>query len=101
MFGDYAVTLSDELGLTLTSRDFGLEGRVPMIGFPYHAANNYLKKILQRHKIVVLENADNIKLLPAEDEHSTKQTELSAMEEQTNELLNRLKSVLGDFILLM
>lgn len=100
VFGDYAVTLSDELGLTLTSRDFGFEGRVPMIGFPYHAADNYLKKILQRHKIVVLENADNIKILPTEDEYSTRPTELSAMEEQTDELLSRLKSVLGDFILL-
>lgn len=100
VFGDYAVTLSDELGLTLTSRNFGLEGRVPTICFPYHAADNYLKKLLQRHKIVVLENADKIKLLPAEDEHSTQPTELSAMEEQTDELLNRLKSVLGDFILL-
>ena len=47
VFGDNAVTLSDELGLTLTGRDFGLTSRVPMIGFPYHAADNYLQKIIQ------------------------------------------------------
>ena len=39
VFGDNAVILSDELGLTLTGRDFGLTSRVPMIGFPYHAAD--------------------------------------------------------------
>ena len=47
IFGDNAVTLSNELGLTLTGRDVGLDSRVPMIGFPYHAADNYLRKIIQ------------------------------------------------------
>ena len=70
VFGDYAVTLSDELGLTLTSRDFGFEGRVPMIGFPYHAADVYFKKIIQKHKIVVMENADDCKIMPIEEEDS-------------------------------
>ena len=50
VFGDNAVTLSDELGLTLTGRDVGLESRIPMIGFPYHAANNYLRKIIQKQR---------------------------------------------------
>lgn len=33
-FNDDAQTLSDELNLTLTGRDVGLESRVPIIGFP-------------------------------------------------------------------
>lgn len=64
VFGDNAVTLSDELGLTLTGRDCGLTSRVPMIGFPYHAADNYLRKITQKHKIAVAETPDDVKLLP-------------------------------------
>lgn len=64
VFGDNAVILSDELGLTLTGRDFGLTSRVPMIGFPYHAADNYLQKIIQKHKVAIAETPDDVKLLP-------------------------------------
>ena len=69
VFGDNAVTLSDELGLTLTGRDFGITSRVPMIGFPYHAADNYLQKIIQKHKVAIAETPDDVKLLlePEED----------------------------------
>lgn len=68
VFGDNAITLSDELGFTLTSRDFGLTSRIPMIGFPYHAANNYLNKIIRKHKVAIAEAKDDIRLLP-EDEY--------------------------------
>ena len=75
VFGDNAVTLSDELGLTLTGRDIGLESRVPMIGFPYHAADNYLRKITQKHKIAVAETPDDVKLLPEPEEDYDELTE--------------------------
>ena len=39
VFGKNAEMLADELHLTLTGRDCGLESRVPMIGFPYHASD--------------------------------------------------------------
>ena len=68
VFGDNAITLSDELGLTLTSRDFGLTSRIPMIGFPYHAANNYLNKIIRKHKVAIAETKDDIRLLPEEED---------------------------------
>lgn len=75
VFGDNAVILSDELGLTLTGRDFGLTSRVPMIGFPYHAANNYLRKITQKHKIAVAETPDDVKLLPEPEDDFDELTE--------------------------
>ena len=75
VFGDNAVTLSDELGLTLTGRDCGLTSRVPMIGFPYHAADNYLRKITQKHKIAVAETPDDVKLLPEPEEDDDELTE--------------------------
>jgi len=55
VLGKRAVDISEEVGLTLTSRDLGLEQRVPMIGFPYHAAETYFKKIRQKHSVVVVE----------------------------------------------
>ena len=75
VFGDNAVTLSDELGLTLTGRDCGLSSRVPMIGFPYHAADNYLRKITQKHKIAVAETPDDVKLLPEPEDDYDELTE--------------------------
>ncbi len=75
VFGDNAVILSDELGLTLTGRDFGLTSRVPMIGFPYHVADNYLQKIIQKHKVAIAETPDDVKLLPEPEEDFDELTE--------------------------
>ncbi|MGN0782836.1 MAG: hypothetical protein ACI4M0_00545 [Christensenellales bacterium] len=75
VFGDNAVTLSDELGLTLAGRDFGLTSRVPMIGFPYHAADNYIRKIIQKHKVAIAETPDDVKLLPEPEEDYDELTE--------------------------
>lgn len=75
VFGDNAVTLSDELGLTLTGRDFGLTSRVPMIGFPYHAADNYLQKIIQKHQVAIAETPDDVKLLTEPEDDFDELTE--------------------------
>ncbi len=56
VFGDNAVTLGNELSLTITSRDVGLKDRIPMIGFPYHAAENYFAKIVKNHDLYIIEN---------------------------------------------
>ena len=56
VFGDNAKLLSETLGLMLTSRDCGLSERVPMVGFPYHAADNYISKAEEHGlKIVISE----------------------------------------------
>ena len=65
VFGDNAKLLAGELDLTLTGRGCGLESRVPMVGFPYHASDTYFKKILGNgHGIVLIENED-IRELPS------------------------------------
>lgn len=56
VFGDNAVTVGNEIGLTITSRDIGLEKRVPMIGFPYHTAEMYFAKIVKKHDLYIIEN---------------------------------------------
>lgn len=55
ILGDKAVAIAREIDLTLTSRDCGLEERVPMIGFPYHAAEIYFAKISKTHSLFVVE----------------------------------------------
>lgn len=57
-FADSAVAISKELDLTLTGRDFGLDERVPMAGFPYHVAENYFNKLRSNHSIVVIEQEE-------------------------------------------
>ena len=56
VFGDNAATLGNELSLTITSRDVGLKDRIPMVGFPYHAAENYFAKIVKNHDLYIIEN---------------------------------------------
>jgi len=56
VFGENAVMLASELDLTLTGRDCGLESRVPMVGFPYHCAELYFKKINAKHDLVIVES---------------------------------------------
>lgn len=60
VLGDNAVLLGNELDLTITSRDVGLKERIPMVGFPYHAAENYFAKIVKYHDLYIVEN-DNEK----------------------------------------
>lgn len=55
IMGEKAVEIAREIDLTLTSRDCGLEERVPMIGFPYHAAEIYFAKIAKTHSLLVVE----------------------------------------------
>ena len=60
VLGDKAVLLGNKLDLTITSRDVGLKERIPMVGFPYHAAENYFAKIVKYHDLYIVEN-DNEK----------------------------------------
>lgn len=56
MFFDDAVIVSKALELTLTGRDCGLEERAPMCGVPFHAADMYIKKLVDMgFKVAVCE----------------------------------------------
>ena len=82
VFGKNAEMLADELHLTLTGRDCGLESRVPMIGFPYHASDVYFGKILSNgHTLVVMENDDEVRELPAEQNVDLETGEILSEEE--------------------
>ena len=82
VFGKNAEMLADELHLTLTGRDCGLESRVPMVGFPYHASDVYFGKILSNgHTLVVIENDDEVRELPAEQTVDLETGEILSEEE--------------------
>ena len=62
MFDEDAQTASDELELTLTTRDRNKppEEQVPMCGVPYHAANSYIKRLIDRgHKVAVCDQLED------------------------------------------
>ena len=63
--GKGAQILSENLALTLTSRDCGLLERVPMTGIPHHAVDNYIGKAIECGlKIVLADSSDNVKVYP-------------------------------------
>lgn len=63
--GKGAQILSENLALTLTSRDCGLLERVPMTGIPHHAVDNYIGKALECGlKIVLADSSDSVKEYP-------------------------------------
>lgn len=53
MFDKDALLASEILGITLTSRNKG-EDKMPMCGVPYHAANNYIAKLIRAGKKVAI-----------------------------------------------
>lgn len=62
MFFDDALTVTKELEITLTGKDCGLEKRAPMCGIPYHAAENYIKRLIERgHKVAICEQVEDPK----------------------------------------
>jgi DNA mismatch repair protein MutS len=63
LFFEDAVVSSKVLGLTLTSRDKGSPNPIPMAGFPYHALEGYLRKLINAgHRVAVCEQMEDPKL---------------------------------------
>ena len=62
MFFDDAITASRELELTLTGKDCGQEERAPMCGVPYHAAETYIAKLIEKgYKVAICEQLEDPK----------------------------------------
>ncbi|SEQ56562.1 DNA mismatch repair protein MutS [Lachnospiraceae bacterium NE2001] len=63
MFFEDAEDVSRELELTLTGKDCGMEERAPMCGIPYHAAEIYIGKLIEKgHKVAICEQVQDPKL---------------------------------------
>jgi len=62
MFFDDAITTSKELELTLTGKECGMEERAPMCGIPFHAAENYIAKLIEKgYKVAICEQVEDPK----------------------------------------
>jgi DNA mismatch repair protein MutS len=62
-FYDDAKTISKILGIALTKRAHGKSADVPLAGFPYHALDNYLYKLVQvGHRVAICEQVEDPKL---------------------------------------
>ena len=56
MFFEDALTVSRELELTLTGKDCGLSQRAPMCGVPFHAADTYIGRLIEKgYKVAICE----------------------------------------------
>ena len=63
-FGKDAVIASKLLGIVLTKRANGKASDVPLAGFPYHALDNYLPKLVDGgHKVAICEQIEDPKLV--------------------------------------
>lgn len=61
-FDDDAKLASKVLGITLTKRGNGAAGEIPLAGFPYHALDTYLPKLLKAgHRVAVCEQLEDPK----------------------------------------
>ena len=60
MFFDDAITASRELDLTLTGRDCGEPERAPMCGVPFHSAEVYIGKLIEKgYKVAICEQTED------------------------------------------
>ena len=58
-FDDDAVLISRELGITLTKRNNGGD-QTPLAGFPYHALDTYLPKLVKRgYRVAICEQTED------------------------------------------
>ncbi len=62
MFFEDAVRCSEILDITLTGREGGEAGRIPMCGIPYHAFQNYIRTLLDHNlKVAICEQTGDPK----------------------------------------
>ena len=62
MFFDDAKTAARELELTLTGKECGQPERAPMAGVPFHAAENYISRLIEKgYKVAICEQLEDPK----------------------------------------
>ncbi|WP_408011056.1 DNA mismatch repair protein MutS [Pseudalkalibacillus sp. A8] len=63
LFFDDALKASQELEITLTSRDGGKVNRIPMCGVPHHSSQNYIAQLIEKgFKVAICEQVEDPKV---------------------------------------
>ena len=91
VMGEKAEQAATVLDLTLTGRDVGLDERIPMCGFPYHVAEQYIEKLLDKVSVVVVEPDKEPFFIKSHIE-KTKTPELVELSPEESEELDRIFS---------
>jgi hypothetical protein len=88
-----AVKVAELLNLTLTSRDCGLESRVPMCGIPYHAVDAYISKLVEKgYKVALAEDLSGTKTVRVKQPEEPE----PEVDEETGEILSESEMRLFD-----
>lgn len=60
MFFDDAILAAKELDITLTGREGGTAEKIPMCGVPYHSAENYIQRLIEKgYKVAICEQVED------------------------------------------
>lgn len=60
MFFDDAINAARELEITLTGREGGGDAKIPMCGVPYHSADNYIIRLIDKgYKVAICEQVED------------------------------------------
>src|SRR5260370_21177253 len=60
LFYDDAVTAARELEITLTSRSKEKDNPIPMCGVPYHSAENYITRLIQKgYRVAICDQVED------------------------------------------
>lgn len=60
LFFDDAILASKELEITLTGKAAGVPERIPMCGVPYHSAENYIHRLIEKgYKVAICEQVED------------------------------------------
>ncbi|MDO5490848.1 MAG: DNA mismatch repair protein MutS, partial [Bacillota bacterium] len=60
MFFEDAKLVSRELELTLTGKNCGLEERAPMCGVPFHSADTYIARLIEKgYRVAICEQTED------------------------------------------
>src|ERR1043166_9254647 len=63
LFYDDAITASRELEITLTSRNKEKGAAIPMCGVPYHSAEGYISRLIQKgYRVAVCDQMEDARL---------------------------------------
>src|SRR5574344_307333 len=94
-FFEDAIIVSKDLEITLTGKDAGDLGRIPMAGIPAKALDSYVPKLLDKnHKIAICEQLEN----PADAKGLVKRDIIKTITAGTLTDLNLLNSTANNYL---
>jgi len=80
-FNENAERIAKVLDLTLTSKDVGLQNKIPLAGFPIHVKETYIEKLQKYYTILIIES-ENITFYEKIEEKVQKTSNLQSIDKE-------------------